>query len=232
MHFAPKASCGQPVPAAFVDVDETLVRDITFLSLFEFDAYRATGRLDEEFDVPRSGHERIRQFRALRAAGLGRAHSHRWFYRSWAGRDVTEVHEIGREWFAFQCAAMDYFNHAVVDRLAELAAGGTRIVLVSGSFDAALRPIAEQVGADAMLCTDLEVVDGRYTGAVMRTMVGPDKAAALRRYAAATGIDLRDCAAFGDHHTDIAMFDLVGHAVVVGDSDPQLRTYPADRLPG
>ncbi|WP_378734050.1 HAD family hydrolase [Nocardia brasiliensis] len=211
------------VPAAFVDVDETLVRDITFLSLFAFDAH---GRTDID------GAATIREFYALRAQGMSRGESHRWFYRHWADRDVAEVHRVGRAWFTSRIATSGFFNPAVRHRLHELAGSGTRIVLVSGSFDAALRPIATLLRADAVLCTVLDAENGCYTGEVISTMVGDDKSAALRRYADRADIDLAACAAFGDHHSDIAMFDLVGHPVIVGNADRALDDYPAERLPG
>ncbi|MFG1791992.1 HAD family hydrolase [Nocardia sp. NPDC049149] len=212
-----------PIPAAFVDVDETLVRDITFLSLFAFDAERFP-----EVDGPGT----IREFFALREQGMSRSESHRWFYRLWAGREVAEVHRVGRAWCTARIATAGFFNPAVRQRIQQLASSGTRIVLVSGSFDAALRPLATLLRTDAVLCTVLEVHNGFYTGEVVETMVGADKSAALRRYAAQTGIDLSACAAFGDHHSDIAMFDLVGHPVIVGNADRALDDYPADRLPG
>ncbi|WP_330182274.1 HAD-IB family hydrolase [Nocardia sp. NBC_01503] len=209
---------------AFVDVDETLVRDITFLSLYEFDARRHHRGTEAEAT--------LRIFRSLRESGMSRRDSHRWFYRLWFDREFDDVMRTGREWFASRSADPAYFNSAVRERLHELAENGFRIVLVSGSFEAALVPIAEAIGADEILCTQLVLAEGRFTGEVSATMVGPDKAAALRRYAAREGIDLRACAAFGDHHSDIAMFDLVDHPVVVGNCDPALDRYPAERLPG
>ncbi len=163
---------------------------------------------------------------------MSRGESHRWFYRQWAGRDVADVRRIGHDWFTSCAADPAFFNTAVRRRLDELSLTGTRIVLVSGSFTPALRPIADAVGAAAVLCTTMETAAGKYTGNVLATMVGSDKSAALLRYAERTAIDLASCAAFGDHHSDIAMFDLVGHPVVVGDADPRLRDYPAQRLPG
>ncbi|WP_051047590.1 HAD family hydrolase [Nocardia asiatica] len=212
------------VPAAFVDVDETLVRCVSFLSLFVFDA-RRRGRGPEADTV-------VGEFRALRAAGMSRGESHRWFYRHWAGRDVADVRRVGDDWFTSCAADPAFFNTAVRRRLAELSRAGTRIVLVSGSFTPALRPIADAVGATEILCTTMETTAGKYTGNVLATMVGSDKSAALLRYAERTAIDLGSCAAFGDHHSDIAMFDLVGHPVVVGNADPRLNDYPAQRLPG
>ncbi|MBF6124487.1 HAD family hydrolase [Nocardia brasiliensis] len=220
---APQDISAAPVPAAFVDVDETLVREITFLSLFTFDAERRT-----DVDGPAT----LREFFALREQGMGRAESHRWFYRLWAGRSVAEVHDIGREWFAARLTTSEFFNPAVRQRLQLLAGTGTRIVLVSGSFDAALRPIAAAISAEEILCTTLAVENGCYTGEVTATMVGDDKSAALHAYAARAQIDLSACAAFGDHHSDTAMFDLVAHPVIVGDRDRSLDDYPAERLPG
>ncbi|MGY2032135.1 HAD family hydrolase [Nocardia gipuzkoensis] len=212
------------VPVAFVDVDETLVRCVTFLSLFLFDA-RRRGHGPEADTV-------VEEFHALRGAGMSRGESHRWFYRRWAGRDVADVRRIGHDWFTSCAADPAFFNTAVRQRLDELSRGGTHIVLVSGSFTPALRPIADAVGASSVLCTTMETAAGKYTGKVLATMVGADKSAALLRYAERNAIDLSTCTAFGDHHSDIAMFDLVGHPVVVGDADPRLRDYPAQRLPG
>lgn len=212
------------VPAAFVDVDETLVRCVTFLSLFVFDA-RRRGRGAQADGV-------VEEFRALRAAGMSRAESHRWFYRQWAGRDLADVRRVGDDWFASRVADPAFFNLAVRRRLDELSRTGARIILVSGSFTPALRPIAEAVGATSVLCTTMETAAGKYTGEVLATMVGADKSAALLRYAERAAIDLSSCTAFGDHHSDTAMFELVGHPVVVGDSDPRLHGYRAERLPG
>lgn len=213
-----------PVPAAFVDVDQTLVRPITFLSLFAYDA-GARGEAAAAEAV-------IREFHAQRSAGMSRTQSHRWFYRHFGGREVTDLLRSGASWFTHMTRDAGFFNPAVVRRLAELASTGTRVVLVSGSFDVALAPIAAAVGATSVLATTMQTEAGRYTGEVTATMVGADKAAALRRYASANAVDLSRCYAFGDHHSDIAMFDLVGHPVVVGDADHALRTYPAQRLPG
>ncbi len=221
---APLGAESRMVAAVFVDVDETLVREVTFLSLFSFDA-RQRGRAAAADPV-------LEEFWALRAAGMSRGESHRWFYRHWAGRDVAEVRRVGRAWFASRAADPAFFNLAVRRRLDELSRAGSRIVLVSGSFTPALRPIAEAVGASSVLCTTLATAAGKYTGEVLATMVGADKSAALRRYAEDAAIDLSSCAAFGDHHSDIAMFELVGHPVVVGDADPRLHGYPAQRLPG
>ncbi|MFE7745063.1 HAD family hydrolase [Nocardia sp. NPDC057455] len=207
-----------------MDVDETLVRCVTFLSLFVFDA-RRRGRGAEADTL-------VEEFRALRAAGMSRAESHRWFYRHWAGRDVADVRRVGDDWFTSRVADPAFFNPAVRHRLDELSRTGTHIVLVSGSFTPALRPIAEAVGATSVLCTTMETTAGKYTGEVLATMVGTDKSAALLRYAERTAVDLTSCTAFGDHHSDAAMFELVGHPVVVGDLDPRLHGYPAQRLPG
>ncbi|MBF6166212.1 HAD-IB family hydrolase [Streptomyces gardneri] len=212
------------VPAVFVDVDETLVRSVTFLSLFVFDA-RRRGHGAEADAV-------LREFRTLRAAGMSRGESHRWFYRHWAGRDTADLRRTGKDWFASSSADPAFFNAAVRRRLDELSRTGSRIVLVSGSIAPALEPIAEAVGAATVLCTKMETAAGKYTGDLLATMVGTDKSAALLRYAEQAAIDPKACMAFGDHHSDVAMFELVGHPVVVGDTDPRLRDYPAQRLPG
>ncbi|MFE1775472.1 HAD family hydrolase [Streptomyces sp. NPDC059008] len=93
---------------------------------------------------------------------------------------------------------------------------GLATVLVSGSFTACLDPIADRI-----LCTDLEVKDGRYTGEVLTTMIGPAKAEHARTLLTAHNWPPADCYAYGDRAFGLVLLDLVGCPVVVG-SDPEL----------
>lgn len=68
-------------------------------------------------------------------------------------------------------------------RLAWHQAQGHRTVLVSASPSLYLRPWAESVGFQAVLCTELEVVAGRYTGRLAsRNCWGPEKVRRLEAW--------------------------------------------------
>ena len=68
---------------------------------------------------------------------------------------------------------------------------GHRIVLASSAVPHRAEPAAREIEADHVLCTRLEVIDGRYTGRLAgRPAWGPGKAAAVRALARTYDIDL------------------------------------------
>jgi phosphoserine phosphatase len=82
-------------------------------------------------------------------------------------------------------------------------------------FAEVVEPIARLLGADDLVATRMEVVDGRYTGNVASYAYGPAKADAIRELAAARGYDLAASHAYSDSITDAPMLEAVGHAAVV-----------------
>ena len=205
--------------AAFFDVDGTL---ITTTSLFRFLAYDLAVRGYPE----RSYHDAMAALGELKAGGATREQSNRAFYRNFAGRPVAELADEGARWFAAENAAGGLFHPAVLTRLLAHAEAGDAVVLLSGSFPACVDPIAAHVGADLVVCTEPEHVDGHYTGAVEHPMVGARKARAVHDVAARLGLDLAESFAYGDDASDLAALTSVGRAVVVGD-DPVLAAHAA-----
>ena len=111
--------------------------------------------------------------------------------------------------------------------LAEMAshrAAGRRIVLLSAGVEQVLTPLAEALGAE-LLAQRLVVRGDRFTGAYRSydnlrdgeasLGLAARKGAALTRYAAEAGIDLRASFGYGDSVNDLAMLELVGTPVVV-----------------
>jgi phosphoserine phosphatase len=52
-------------------------------------------------------------------------------------------------------------------------------------------------------------------------VIGPGKAHAIEKFIADRGIDLARSFAYGDHHSDIHMLEMVAHPVVVGN-EPEM----------
>lgn len=209
---------------AFFDVDETL---ITIKSMFSF--------LDFHLASPDHYRRAAGTLTELAAAGVPREETNRIYYGNYSGRREADVAESGRRWFEQHMATGRLFHSEVVRQLRRHQAEGAAIALVSGSFAACLGPIAEHVGADHVLCTTPEIVDGRYTGQVLSTVIGEGKAAAARSLMAEQGAPAEDCVAYGDHASDLPLLLAVGHAGIVGD-DPVLRVHASrygwTRLPG
>jgi phosphoserine phosphatase len=110
---------------------------------------------------------------------------------------------------------------------AELVAGvhgaGGTVGVVSGGFHEVLDPFADQLGLDHCRANRLEIVDGALTGRVLGDVVDAHaKAAALREWAAADGIDLVHTVAVGDGANDLEMMRTAALSVAF-DAKPRVR---------
>jgi HAD superfamily hydrolase (TIGR01490 family) len=91
---------------------------------------------------------------------------------------------------------------------------GYRNVLVTGTLDFQIRPIALYFGIDEVICNRLEFRKHIATGRVLPPLLAEnEKARAIREYAAEEGIDLRQSCAFSDSSADVPMLSSVGYPV-------------------
>ncbi|QDQ09674.1 HAD family hydrolase [Streptomyces spectabilis] len=217
-----------PPAAAFFDVDETLI-SVNSMLRFLRHHFWASHRPCSAFD------EAVRGLRALAGRGAPRTAVARAYYRLYAGRDAGELAAQGRDWFAAELRSGGLFLDETVAALHAHQRRGERVVLVSGSFAPCLDPVAERLGVDAVLSARPETIDGIHTGGLATTMIGEEKAVAVRALLARLGIRGEDCHAYGDHASDLPMLLAVGHPVMVG-ADPVLGRHAASgtwrRLPG
>jgi phosphoserine phosphatase len=82
------------------------------------------------------------------------------------------------------------------------------------------------LGADRVVATKLEIIDGRYTGEIDYYAYAEEKAKAIVALAEERGYDLEACYGYSDSSTDIPMLEAVGHPHVV-NPDRELRRYAA-----
>ncbi|MER6212168.1 HAD-IB family hydrolase [Streptomyces sp. NPDC001642] len=198
---------------AFFDVDETVIATKSMLEFWEY--WLASHPSPLAGDA--SG------LRAEAAVTRDREALNRRYYRRYAGVPLATLEAAGRRWYGTYRLGGTAFVAAALDALAVHRAAGHQVVLVSGSMRPLLAPLAEELGAAAILCTELVVrSDAVLTGEVRRPMIGQAKAEAAVRIMRERGADARDCFAYGDHESDLALLRAVGGPVVVGDS-PQLN---------
>lgn len=106
---------------------------------------------------------------------------------------------------------------------------GYRNVLVTGTLDFTIRPVALHFGIDEVICNRLEFRNHIATGRVLPKLMAEDeKARAVREYAAREGIDLAQCCAFSDSSADVPMLSEVGHPVAT-NATSRLRRVAARR---
>jgi len=149
---------------------------------------------------------------ALVAAGRGDrdAAKARLFRRVLAGRDAAEFGARGAE------HAASLLAHAIRpelrERIAWHRAEGHELAIVSASLDVYLDIVGRDLGFDHVVCTRLEVVDGRLTGAMLGgNCRGRAKVEHLR--AAIADLDERELWAYGDSAGDRELLAAARHPV-------------------
>jgi HAD superfamily hydrolase (TIGR01490 family) len=105
---------------------------------------------------------------------------------------------------------------------------GERVYIVSATLQEIVQAIASDLGFDGALGTVCEVRDGRYTGRALRALHAENKAAVVRELAVDEGLDLAECTAYSDSHTDLPFLEAVGRPVAV-NPDRQLRAIAVAR---
>jgi HAD superfamily hydrolase (TIGR01490 family) len=104
---------------------------------------------------------------------------------------------------------------------------GEPVYIVSATLQEILDGLAVELGFDGALGSTGEVVDGVFTGKVLRALHHEGKAACIRELAEREGIDLAASTAYSDSHSDLPFLKAVGHAVAV-NPDRALRRCAAE----
>lgn len=201
--------------AAFFDVDETL---ITVKSMFTFLRFWLAEHGDDGSRYARVAGE----IKERAAAGVPREEVNRHYYRAYRGVPGAELAEAGQRWFAeFEAGGAAYYTDAVRALTAHRDSGAVT-VLLSGSFAAAIAPVAAALGADRLIATTPVVDDhGLLTGEVLRPMIGAAKADAVSEFLRENGIEFENTFGYGDHASDLPFLSAVAHPGFRG-ADPVL----------
>ena len=102
----------------------------------------------------------------------------------------------------------------VHDLIAGIHAHGSRVGVVSGGFHELLDPLADTLGLDHWRANRLEVIDGHLTGGLVGPIIdAAAKAEALREWAAADQVNIRQTVAVGDGANDLEMMAVAGLSV-------------------
>ncbi len=168
---------------------------------------------EEMADVARSAPRYLLQDQRNRGEFL------RTFYRRYEGADVEQVRRLARD-FASELMLQRCSSQAI-RRIRDHRANGHRTILITAALDLFVEPIAPLF--DVVIAADLVQEGGKYTGFMSEPpLVGEARAAWMRRYAEAEGVDLRKSFAYADSHSDLPMLRAVGNPVVV---NPDVALY-------
>ncbi|MFJ8982418.1 HAD family hydrolase [Streptomyces sp. NPDC102282] len=210
---------------AFFDVDETLIAGKSMLDFLHSAPDSLWGPLHADAPAQTRGTAGLEMLAGLAERKASRAEMNRAYYELYAGVRLSELQAAGRDWYATFASRPAPYVTAGIAALAQHRRAGHTVVLVSGSAHPFVDPVAEALGAELVLCTELEVDEKDVlTGSVTRSMIGTDKARAVSELSKRLGVAAEECFAYGDHASDLAMLQAVGTAVVVG-TDPVLLRH-------
>ncbi|MVQ51334.1 HAD-IB family hydrolase [Nocardioides sp. MAH-18] len=195
--------------AAFFDMDGTLlssnvIETYLWLRLRE---QSGTERWGEIGRVAAKVPALVRAERRERSAFL------RAVYRQYEGARLADLDAIADEHLTDH--VLSRLSPDAVRRIREHRNAGQRTVLITGAIRPLTRPLAPLF--DHIEAADLAVDDrGVCTGFLASSpLVGESRAAWMRSYAAAHGIDLAASYGYADSHSDLPLLEAVGRPVVV-----------------
>ncbi len=197
-------------PAAFFDVDGTLVH-ANVVHYYRYLALRHASPLRRGWWYCRFL-PRVPAFLLLDK--INRARFNRFFYQSYAGMDAAQARADAETLFV-DFIRPRLFPEALATMQAHQRAG-LRTVLVTGSLDFIVAPLARMLGVSDTLCVALAEDQGRFTGELTTPPLSEgEKARVVRAYAEEHQLDLLQCYAYGNDPADIPMLQAVGHPVAV-----------------
>lgn len=209
-----------PQIGAFFDFDGTLI-----------DGYSGTALLAHRFKAREIGAwEILHTARALSRETLSEAEFLALLTRGfagWAGRAVEDMEALGTQLFQ-QRIAGDVF-HETWRLVKEHQRRGHTIAIATSATRFQVAPLANELGVDHVLCTELEARAGVLTGRVAgRTLWGPGKSAAVRAFAKTHDLDLSACYAYANGDEDVPFLEGVGHPTAI-NPQPELESASAQR---
>ncbi|NKY84130.1 HAD-IB family hydrolase [Nocardia veterana] len=147
--------------------------------------------------------------------------------RVWAGRSEDELAELGAQ--LFRSTIYGHVYPEAWQLIREHEAAGHTVLLASSLTRFQVAPAARELGVEHVLCTTMATADGVLTGFTEgKPLWRNEKAAAVRRFADAHGIELPDSYAYADAAPDIPLLESVGHPVAVNPG-PRMAMTAGER---
>ncbi len=148
---------------------------------------------------------------------ISRPQFNRVFYRNYRGKDATALKALAVDMFA-SYLRQKIFPEAI-SQIEEHKAQGDQVVLLTGSLNFIVQPIAEFLGADSVIAPELKEQDGIFTGRLTtEPLIGEQKAIAMKKFAEQEDIPLDICYAYSDSKSDLEMLESVGNPIAVNPS--------------
>jgi HAD superfamily hydrolase (TIGR01490 family) len=205
-------------PAAFFDLDRTLLRRSSALALAP--AFRSAGLISRGQLAKAAAWQLLFMLRGAGHDAVKRAAEDALVVLR--GFTPEEMQELVAGSMELVLRPLVYAES--LDLVERHRKRGEPVYVVSATLQEIVEAIADDLGFDGALGTVCEVVDGKYTGRALRALHAGAKAECIREL----GHDLAASTAYSDSHTDLAFLEAVGHPVAV-NPDRTLRRIARHR---
>lgn len=202
--------------AAFFDVDRTLIAGASALRLAR--PFRRHGMLTRRQQVRAAMLQLGFMLRGADDAGIERfTVTAKQLIAGWNQADVSAI--IATE---LEKHVQPVVFREALDRIEMHRRMGHKVYAVSATMREIIEPLAELLGLDGAVASQMSAVDGRYTGDLDIVCYGAGKAEQLRKFAELNDIDLSHSYAYSDSISDELFLRAVGRAYAV-NPDKALR---------
>jgi HAD superfamily hydrolase (TIGR01490 family) len=126
---------------------------------------------------------------------------------------------------AYLAKIAGHFRPQMLARLKQHQEDHFALLLISFSNSFLVEPIAHRLGFKHVICSQVEVKNGRYTGRVKGIPAQKDvKVKFFKEWLEKNGCSLQDSWGYGDSRNDLPLLTVVDHPVAVSP-DPVLRRH-------
>lgn len=150
-----------------------------------------------------------------------------WLYLDRTSREKSNI-SIYRQYNGIPTETFKKYLHAyyqkvlkpkiypdALNAINEFKQNGYLIALITGGVDELVRPLANELNAEAFAIS-LETKNGKFTGNIVdKPLTGAAKSEIIKSHAAKYGINLEYSYALGDAYGDLEMLECVGNPVAV-----------------
>jgi putative phosphoserine phosphatase/1-acylglycerol-3-phosphate O-acyltransferase len=129
---------------------------------------------------------------------------------NWAGRSEDDVTEIFARLFHDRIAGMVYPEARELVQAHQRA--GHTVALATSATRYQAAPLAEDLGVENVLCSEVEVVQGNFSGFFAGDILwGPAKASAVKKLARRARVDLKRSYGYANGNEDVPFLEVVGN---------------------
>ena len=192
-----------PKVGAFFDFDGTLIAGYSAAAFYEDRVRRREFGVGELARTLLAGAEmKVLGTDVNRLMGVAIA--------SWAGRSEDEVIELFARLFHDRIAGMVYPEARELVQAHHRA--GHTVALATSATRYQAAPLAEDLGVEHLLCSEVEVVQGNFSGFFAGDVLwGPAKARAVKRLARREGVSLVRSYGYANGDEDVPFLEVVGN---------------------